>query len=164
MRRLRSLLGYGMATLVLAILFITPFNLLSRFSGLVGGLGLRPHPKFAGGPVARTLDRGSYQVEISAPAREIGPLEQKFHFVQVSWSPLKALPERIQEQLDLDGDGRAEVALAFAVPKDSAGPLRGSVQVLDSAKVAPIQELGRKDLSALLVRLDQRIVARIPVK
>ncbi|HNX93794.1 MAG TPA: hypothetical protein PKL14_01440 [Holophaga sp.] len=164
MRRLRSILGYGLAALVLGILLLSPFVLFSRFSGLVGGLGLRPHPKYAGGPVVRTLDRGAYRVEISAIAQPVGRLESKFRFVQVAWRPLSALPPHIEEELDLDGDGRADVRVAFEVPKDPKAPLLGHVQVLDAAKVQPIHELRRDDLSALLVRLEDRIVARIPMK
>lgn len=164
MRWLKSLLGYTAASLILAATFLIPFVLLPRFTELVGGLGVRPHPKFTGGPVARTLDRGSYLVGISAPVGAVGPLERMPRFVQVNWSPASALPGFIDERLDLDGDGRDDVRLSFTVPQDPAAPLKGQVEVLDPARVAPVTDLGRGDLSALLVRVDQRIVARIPLK
>jgi len=163
MRRLTAILGYSAAILVLALLFLTPFKLLEGFAGLVGRLGIKPHPKFAGGPVVRTLDRGTYRIEISAPDGSVGPLERSPRFVQVAWSPAKTLPGRIQESLDLDGDGKPEVAVDFEVPQDRDHRLQARVQVLDPAKVRPIEELGRSDLSALLVRLEDRIVARFPV-
>lgn len=163
MRKLTALLGYSAAILVLALLFLTPFKLLDGFTGLVGRLGIQPHPKFAGGPVARTLARGSHRIEISAPDGTVGPLERSPRFVQVAWSPASALPGRIQEDLDLDGDETPEVSVDFEVPQDRNHRLQARVQVLDPAKVRPIQELGRTDLSALLVRLEDRIVARFPV-
>lgn len=164
MQRLRSILGYSAAVAVLAATFLTPFVLLPRFTRLVGGLGVRPHPKFAGGPVRKVLDRGSYLVALSAPAGPVGWLERTPRFVQVSFSPVGGLPERVEERLDLDGDGADDVRLAFSVPKDPARPLSGRVDVLNPAKVLPVAELGRGKLTELLVRLDERIVARIPVR
>jgi hypothetical protein len=164
MRSLKAILGYGAVGLVLALMFLTPFKLLPGFTGLVGRLGLRPHPKFAGGPVVRSLERGSYRISISAPAGALGTLERQPRFIQVSWSPVNALPDRVEEQLDLDGDGHPDVQIRFAVPKNPKIPLQGQVNVLDSTKVLPISALGRGPLDALLVRLEDRIVARFPVK
>ena len=169
MHGLRSTLGYVTVSLVLAALVTTPFVLLPRFSKLIAGLGIRVHPQIVGGPVVRTLERGTYRVAISAPVGAIGPLEHYPRFVQVSWSPLDALPDRIDEQLDLDGDGRPEVGITFAVPKDPATPLEGEVNVLDPSRVEATTFLTRRggfiyDLSALFVRLEDRVVARFPVK
>jgi hypothetical protein len=156
---IKSFPGYAAAGLVLAAMVLAPFALLSRFTGLVGNLGLRSHPKFTGGPVLRILDRGGYQVAISAPAGPVGPLEWGPRFVQVSWSPASALPGLVEEQLDLEGSGHPQVRVAFQVPADPALSLTGRMEVLDPARVAPATILSRNG-PELLVRLDQRIVAR----
>ena len=165
MRGFKAVLGYTAAGLVLALTFLTPFVLLPRLTRMVGASGLRPHPRFAGGAVVRTVDRGAYRVAISAPAGPLGLLERTPRFVQVSWGPLGALPARVEETLDLDGDGHPDVGIAFAVPEDPAAPLLGKVTVLDPAKVRPATEAGRGfGHEVLLVRLGDRIVARFPVK
>ena len=161
----KQIFGYLAATGVLVVLILGPFVLMPCFSRLVGELGIRPHPRYAGGPVVRTLQRGGYQIELSAPAGAMGPLERTRPFVQVAWSPAEAVPEVVDERLDLHGDGRPEVRLSFRVPRDPRTPLQGRVEVLDATRVEPLAELGRSaDLSAMLVRVDHRIVARIPVK
>jgi hypothetical protein len=137
---------------------------MSRFEGLVRHLGLRSHPKYSGGPVVRVLDRGAYQVAISAPAGPVGPLETGRRFVQVCWSPASALPPLVEERLDLDGSGQPQVRLCFPVPQDPRQPLTGRVEVLDPAKVAPVTTLDRSGHHGLLVRLDHSIVARILLK
>jgi len=166
MRRLASVSGYIRASLVLATMSLTPFVLMPRFIGLVGRLGIRVHPKFTGGPVVRTMERGAYQVAFSAPAGGIGPLEQQQLFIQVSWSPLSALPDRMAEPLDLDGDGRQDAEIILVLPKNRTAPLVAQVNILDSSKItpAPMKRSDLSDLSSLLVRLEDRVLARFPVK
>lgn len=163
MAKLKSLFGYGAAVLVIAVMVLAPFILMSRIERLVRQLGLRSHPKFSGGPVVRVLDRGGYRVAIAAPAGPVGPLEWGPRFIQVSWSPVAALPDIVDERLDLDGRGRPQVRLRFHVPRDPRQPLTGQVEVLDPSLVRPVTLLRRTGGPGLLVRLDHSIVARIPL-
>ena len=112
------------------------------------------------------MERGAYQVAFSAPAGGISPLEQQQRFIQVSWSPLRSLPDRMEEPLDLDGDGRPDVEIIFARPKNRTAPLVAQVNILDSSKIAPVpmKRSDLSDLSSLLVRLEDRVLARFPVK
>jgi len=163
MSKLKSLFGYGAAILVLTVMVLAPFVLMSRIEQLVGHLGLRSHPKFSGGSAVRVLNRDGYQVTIAAPAGPVGPMEWGPRFIQVSWSPVGALPDTVDEQLDLDGGGRPQVRLRFRVPRDPKQPLTGQLEILDPGLVRPITILRRTGGPGLLVRLDHSIVARIPL-
>jgi hypothetical protein len=64
--------------------------------------------------------------------------------------------------VDLDGDGRADLLASFEVPRDPALPLFADVTPLGD-RVRPLRHASRGDMSALIARVNDRIVLRVPL-
>ena len=161
MERVKAILGYFAAGLTILAAILTPFVLMPLFVKAVGAMGIRPAATFSGGKVARTIDRGGYRIEIHVPVEHATPFQRMEPFVQVDWSPASGLPERVQEELDLDGDGRPDLAVSFAVPKDPKAPLSAAVQS-PSGTLIPVACLKKDSFYCLIVRAGDKIILRIP--
>jgi len=112
-----------------AAAFIAAMALMSSYEGLgrrLAGTGLKISPVFSGGEIVRTLDRGAYRVFIHRPVFDSLAGERSSGFVQVDWGPLEALPARMEENVDFDGDGRPDFAVALAT-----APLAASLKTSD---------------------------------
>jgi len=84
---------------------------------LIKVTGLTISPNYTGGEVVQTIGHGAYETQIHRMVFDdllIG--ERKEGFIQVDWTPLSALPARIDEEIDADGDGQAD----FRVEADTA--------------------------------------------
>ncbi|MDD5209723.1 MAG: hypothetical protein PHV36_10080 [Elusimicrobiales bacterium] len=115
--KIKQAAGYAWA----AAAFAAALAALSSHEGIGRGIaatGLRISPVFSGGELARTINRKGYSVFIHRPVFDALLREKKEGFVQVDWGPAEALPARLSETLDLDGDGRAESILEL----ETAGP------------------------------------------
>ena len=162
MRTLKAVLGYAAALLVIAIAVEAPFRITPLFVKAVAATGIRPEDAYTGGQVARTLDRGAWHIAIYKPVHRATPFHEMDPFIQADWQPVEALPPTVSEALDLDGDGKPDVAVTFAVPKDPKTPLTADVKVL-SDLVKPITRLDRRSLFAAVARVGDRIVVRVPL-
>ena len=84
--------------------------------------------------------------------QRIGP------FVQVAWTPAASLPARLSDEVDLDGDGTPDVRVAI----DSHNlvvdvtPLNG--------RYRPMHSRGVTSFSALIARVKDSLVVRIPLE
>lgn len=145
----------------LAAALLTPFVLIGGITKAVAHAGFRIDPMYSGGTLARTDTRNGYTIAINKPVHPRA-LERGSSFVQVTFSPVSALPAAIDETIDLDGDGKPDVRVDFSVPHDEAAPLHGNVQALDS-RYRTIAGIGKKSISELLVRTDDKIVLRVPM-
>jgi hypothetical protein len=118
MTRLRSILGYTAAVLSFVVM-VGAFPALEIFGEpLITATGLTVSPNYTGGEVTRTIDYGAYQMQVHRMVFDdvlIG--ERRTGFIQVDWSPLEGLPARIDEAVDVDGDGQAD----FRVEVDTLG-------------------------------------------
>ncbi len=109
MKKIQSIFGYTWAFLcipiVLATLFASPFwmNLL------VYGAGLTISPWFSGGEVARVMQHEGYQTLVHRPVFDALIGEKKQGFVQVDWTKDPATPDTIDEEIDVTGDGQADI-------------------------------------------------------
>ncbi|OGS05450.1 MAG: hypothetical protein A3I76_07205 [Elusimicrobia bacterium RIFCSPLOWO2_02_FULL_61_11] len=117
MKNLKQAAGYFWA----AAAFLAALAAMSSHEDLGRGIaatGLTISPVFSGGEIARTLDRKGYAVFLHRPVFDALLREKREGFVQVDWGPYEALPARLTESLDLDGDGREEtvIELEKAVP------------------------------------------------
>jgi hypothetical protein len=110
MQKLKVFFGY--TTAVLTFPFIVVMIL-----GAVGGLGelfvevtgLKTSANYTGGEVVRTIDHGTYQTQIHRMVFDALLWERSEGFIQVGWAPLDALPVRIDEEIDANGDGQADL-------------------------------------------------------
>jgi len=113
MKKLQAVLAYTiaalMAPLVIAVLVLIQAPGMSE--AVVAATGLTLSAEIDGGEVARTVDHGAYRTEVHRMVFDALIGERKKGFIQVDWAPLDALPARIDEEIDADGDGQADFRL-----------------------------------------------------
>jgi hypothetical protein len=116
MAKIKSILGYIVATLSTLIMLATVPGVMFFAEPLISVTGLTISPKYSGGEVVRTIDHGAYQTQVHRMVFDALIGERKEGFIQVNWTPLDRLPARIDEEIDADGDGQAD----FRVEVDTA--------------------------------------------
>ncbi len=157
MRKLRSALGNTGATLALAAAILTPFLLLGWFQRAIGSSGLRIHPAYSGGEVARVIERSGYRIEVGRPVRRSSPLQRIGPFVQLAWRPAARLPAHVSDEVDVDGDGAPDVLVSF-------DPAKLEVEVAPrNPRFQAMRSAGVKSFSALIARVNDAIVVRAPL-
>jgi hypothetical protein len=106
---LKAICGYTLAVLGVPLVLI---GIMSPSYGLgelfISATGLTLSPWFDGGEVVQTIDHGTYQTHVHRMVFDALIGERKQGFVQVDWVPLDALPARVDEEIDADGDGQAD--------------------------------------------------------
>ncbi len=154
-------LGYAAAALTLLAALLAPFYLMRTFTRVFAGLGLHVDEMYTGGPKLRTIPQAGYSIVVHRP---VSPhmLQQEKAFVQLDWRPVSALPQHVSDAVDVDGDGRPDVRVSFDVPEDPKAPLRAGVEALNPRYEAA-QSLGKQKFSALIVRVDDAILVRVPL-
>jgi hypothetical protein len=162
MRRLKPVLGYTAAALTVIAAVLIPFLLIDLFTRGVAATGVRIDPSFSGGEANYTLDRGAYRIVVNRPVRKTAPLERLEPFVQLTWKPASALPPHVSDAVDIDGDGKPDASVTFAVPRDVKVPLRAEVAALTQA-VEPTGTITRESFSSVIARVGDTIILRIPV-
>jgi hypothetical protein len=160
MQKLLSFLGYTAAVLTIAAALLTPFLLMRVFTRAVAGTGIRINDAYSGGEPDNEIKHGDYWIIVNRPVRPSAPLQGLKPFVQVSWVPVGKLPLSIADVIDLDHDGRPDVAIRFDVPSDAKKPLEAEVKAL--TPLTSSGQLGRGSFSSMICRTGDRIVARLP--
>lgn len=158
MKKLKSILGHGGGVLTVALAVISPFLLFGWFQAGIGSMGLRIHPSFSGGDVARTVARSGYQIRVYQPVGRTTRWQRIEPFVQLEWTPVSALPESVTDDIDLDGDSAPDVRVTFSRSKltvDTA-PLNERYRAMHSDGVS--------SFSSLIARVNDGIVVRLPLK
>ncbi len=118
--RLQALFGYSAAVLTLIVALATFIGMNSFSHKLVDVTGLKISPWFSGGEILGTIDRGSYKI-LKHRAVFDGLIGQKAEgFVQIDFSPTADLPDRINEKIDFDLDGKIDFALEYDVVANTA--------------------------------------------
>jgi hypothetical protein len=163
MNRLKVILGYSAAGLTVLASVLTPFLLMNLFSRGVGATGVRIDPVYSGGDKAYTIARPGYQIVVNRPVLETGLLRRNKPFVQLTWKPAAALPVRVSEEIDLDGDSKPDVAVTFDVPKFPQAELRVDGKPLTPLAL-PMVNVGKDSFSSVIVRVGETIVVRVPIR
>lgn len=162
MAKLKSGLGYTGAAATVLLAALAPFILFPTFSKGFAHMGLRIDEVYSGGPKVRTIQAAGYTIDIH---REVTPhlLQTEKPFVQLDWRPAGALPAKIADTIDIDGDGKPDVHVEFDVPPNREAKLNVNVDSLNP-HYASMHNVGRKKFSSLIVRVDDAILVRIPVE
>ena len=113
MQKLKAILGYTWAALLIPLALATLFEMNPLMNLLVSGTGLSISPWFSGDVVARTVAHDGYETRIHRPVFRALIGERREGFVQVDWGPLDALPAQVDEEVDFDGDGQADFRVAL---------------------------------------------------
>jgi hypothetical protein len=159
--KLRPILGYTAAGATVLAALLTPFLLMGLFSKGFIALGMHVDEVYTGGPKVRTIPMGAYSINVHRP---VYPhlLQSEKPFVQLDWSPVSALPQRVSDTVDIDGDGQPDIRVSFDVPRDPKAPLRVDVDSLNPRYQA-MQNAGKEKYSRLIVRVDNAILVRVPL-
>jgi hypothetical protein len=115
MNKLKSFLGYAAAVLSPLIVLVSFMGLDYLAEPFITATGLEVSANFTGGEVVQTVDHGTYQAAIHRPVFDALIGERKTGFVQIDWAPLDALPALVEERVDVDGDGQADMHLQVDV-------------------------------------------------
>jgi len=161
MSKLKAKLGYTGAGLTMLAAVLGPFLLYGVFTKGFASLGLHVDEMYSGGPTVRTVQAAGYIIAIH---QQVSPhmLQSEKPFVQLDWKPASALPAHVSDAVDIDGDGKPDVHVSFDVPKDPKAPLRVNVEPLNPRYEA-MRDVGKEKFSALIVRVDDAILVRIPI-
>ena len=160
-KKLTAKLGYTGAGVTLLAAVLAPFLLYGLFTRGFSSLGLHVDQMYSGGPTVRTIQAAGYAINIH---RQVSPhmLQREMRFVQLDWKPASALPPHVSELVDIDGDGKPDIQVSFDVPKDPKAPMRANVESLNS-RFEAMRNVGKEKFSALIVRVDDQILVRVPL-
>jgi len=162
MQRLKAVLGYAGAVLTVVAMLAMPFVLFPLFQRGVAATGVEVDPVYTGGGIARIIAKDGYRIVVNQPVCSRALLARSAAFVQLAWAPAGALPPRITDEVDLDGDGRADLTVCFEVPADTTATLFVDVTPAVSM-VLPLRRVSSASFSALIARVGDRIVVRVPL-
>jgi hypothetical protein len=162
MQRLKAVLGYAGAVLTVVAMMVMPFVLFPVFQGGVAATGVEVDPVYTGGAIARVVAKDGYRILVNQPVRSRALLARPAPFVQLAWEPARSLPARITDEVDVDGDGRADLTACFEVPADTTVELVVDVAP-EGGLVSPLHRVSRESFSALIARVGDRIVVRVPL-
>lgn len=159
MHWLKPTLGYAGAALSLAALLGIP-ALMPLLCQAIAATGLEVDPSFTGGPVERSVSRGGFAIDVHRLVRPKTPLQDAKPFTQLAFKPADRLPPAVDEEVDLDGDGRTNVRVRFA--PQGAGPLEVEVTPLGPLAL-PMHKVSRESFHSLIARVGDAVVVRVPL-
>jgi hypothetical protein len=108
MRRTRKVFGYIWAVVCTIIAVVTFMQRPYFASALATKSGVTISPRFSGGETRWIVAHAGYRTLIHRPVFDGLFSEREKGFVQVNWEPRTGLPRMITEEIDYDGDGRAD--------------------------------------------------------
>ncbi len=161
-KRLTTKLGYAGAGVTMLAAVLAPFVLYGLFTKGFSSLGLHVDEMYSGGPTVRTIQAAGYTIGIH---RQVSPhmWQRERPFVQLDWKPAGALPPHVSDLVDIDGDGRSDIRASFDVPKDAKAALHVDVDAINP-RYETMRNVKKQKFSALIVRVDDTILVRVPVK
>jgi len=160
--KIRLIMGYTGAVLTLAIAVLIPFRLMGIFRDAVIATGVTTDAYYIGGTVARTIPKGAYSIQVHEVIHRRAWQRGK-NYIQLAWTPASALPAQVNDDVDVDNDGKADLRVKFAVPADPKAFLTVDVDALQPGFEA-MHGVTRGTLSCLIARVGDRILVRVPVK
>lgn len=118
--RLQTFLGYTTAVLMMVVVLATFLGMNSFSHKLISVTGLQISPWFSGGEIVRTIDHGSYKTLQHRVVFDALIGQRAEGFVQIDFSPPAALPDKINEKIDFDLDGKIDFYLEYDVANNTA--------------------------------------------
>jgi hypothetical protein len=130
--KLKSIIGYGWASLCLIVVLATFIGLNFWAKTLAKDTGIQISPHFSGGEVRQTVDHGSYKTLFHRMVFDGLVSERSKGFVQIDWVPQEEqqLPAAIEEALDIDGDGSSDISIHVDTLDGKARMLRQAPYVI----------------------------------
>lgn len=141
-KKIMKMSGYGWAIAGVPIILATFMGMDFWAEGLVKATGVKVSPIYSGGEIARSIEHNGYRTLVREPVFASLVGQSAEGFVQIDWQKAEGgqLPPRLEEDLDLDGDGRADcrVSLDTTVPK--AAVLTPPPRFISLEKALPIKD------------------------
>jgi hypothetical protein len=139
---IKSGLGCTWAILCLVVVLATFIGLNFWTNTLAHGTGIQVSPRYTGGEVRQSTDRGQYLTLVHRPVFDGLLGERQEGFVQIDWVPKEqqTLPALIEEDIDIDGDGTAEFGIRLDTLTAKADLIRKQPWVLSADRVIAINK------------------------
>jgi len=140
--KIKSLLGWSWAAAGLVIVLATFMGNNFWAEGLVKVTGLKVSPWFSGGEIARTVEHNGYRTLVHEPVFDGLIGKRAEGFVRIDWKKTDGgqLPARFEEDLDLNGDGRADCRLALDTTAPAASIVTPPPGFLSLEAAVPIKD------------------------
>ena len=140
--KIKTFLGYGWALAGVPIILATFMGMDFWAKGLVNATGVKVSPLHVGGEIARTVEHNGYRTLVRQPVFESLIGQSKEGFVQIDWKKTEGgqLPAHLEEDIDLDGDGRADCRLAIDTTVPKATVVAPPPRFLSLDKAIPIKD------------------------
>lgn len=119
MKKIKAFIGYTYAFLCIPIILAGFIGMDFWGSTMVSATGVTINPRLSGGNVVKTISHKEYNTLIHKSVFDGLFSERKDGFVQIDWTPLKSLPENIEEEIDYDGDGKNDFKIVIDTKKCS---------------------------------------------
>jgi hypothetical protein len=107
--------------------------------------------------VSHTVTRAGYRIVVYRRVGKTTPWQRIDPFVQLRWTPAADLPPAVSDEVDVDGDGKADVRVSF----------RPAELVVDAApldsRYRAVHSNGVSSFSKLIARVNESVVVRLPV-
>ncbi len=131
--RLTSVFGIAWAAAAIPLVLFGFMGMDAGAGKLVRATGISVSPWFTGGDSLRSEDHGAWRAVIHRPVTRGLLGERRDGFVQVDWKPAPgaALPQEIEQSVDLDGEGTPDVRVLLDTVRN-----RAEVRPLAGASVA----------------------------
>lgn len=113
LRFLRAFAAYLLAFAGIPLVLVALMGMTPLAATLVRITGLKVSPQYTGGAVVRRVDHGAWSTQVHEPVFEALFGHSREGFVQVDWTPRQAVPQRLEEEIDYDGDGRADFSVRW---------------------------------------------------
>ena len=120
MNKIKALLGYLAAVLMVPLALFTFIGLGPVSEAIVNVTGVQISPWYTGGEVVRTVSHPTYETRIHRPVFDALIGEQREGFVQIVWTPLEALPGKVEETIDYDNDGTPDFTIMLHPKRKTA--------------------------------------------
>lgn len=123
MQKLKAILGYGWAALMIPLVLGTFIGMNNWATTLVRATGVTINPRYNGGEVVATVDHGAYQAKMHRAVFDGLLSDREDGFIQVDWAPTAKdghLPDVIEEPVDFDRDGRTDFTVRLDTKNNQA--------------------------------------------
>jgi hypothetical protein len=139
--KIKSWLAHTWAALATPIVLATFIGIPFFSRILAEGTGIQVSPWFTGGEVMREIAHEGYRTVLRRPVFDGLIGQRSLGFIQVEWLPEEgaALPDVVEEGIDIDDDGKEELTVRLDTQANRATIDAHSPRVLGLERIYTLQ-------------------------
>ena len=120
MKKIRAILGYSWAILVIPIIFVALMG-MDGWANMLMSTGIKVNPWFTGGEVVKEVTQKDYDLKIHRPVFDalIGQKSQGFVQLDIK-NKNEKLPHKINLEIDFDNDKKLDFKIDLDTVNDKA--------------------------------------------